>query len=65
MRTLEVYYNFPKGMLERTKILHGVKVYARAYDLFSLDSIKKMDPENMGTSHPSMTHYALGFNLTF
>ena len=65
LRTLEVYYHFKKHQLKPLKYVNAAKVYVRAYDLFSLDHIKVMDPENMKTGHPSMTRYAVGFDLKF
>ncbi len=65
LRTLEVYYKFNKSQLRALKYVNSAKVYVRAYDLLSFDNIKIMDPENMGAGHPSMTRYAIGFDLKF
>lgn len=65
LRTLELYYQFNARQLKPLRYVHGAKVYVRGYDLFSIDRLKVMDPENIGTGHPSMTRYAIGFNLTF
>lgn len=65
LRTLELYYNFPANMLKKTGFLAGVKVFARAHDLFCLDGIDLRDPESIGAEHPTMTQYAFGFNLSF
>ena len=65
LRTLELYYKFNKHQLRALKYVNNAKIYVRAYDLFSIDNIKIMDPENMSTGHPSMTRYAIGFDLKF
>ena len=65
LRTLELYYNFSDKLLKRTKFMKGAKVFARAHDLFSLDKIDIQDPEAIGAVHPTMTQYAIGFNLSF
>lgn len=65
LRTLELYYKFNKQLLRPLKYVSEAKIYIRAYDLLSVDNIKIMDPENMGMGHPSMTRYAIGFDLKF
>lgn len=65
LRTLEVYYNFSRKMLQKSSFIKGAKVFARGHDLFCVDKIKIMDPENIGTNHPTMTQYTFGVNLSF
>ena len=65
LRTLELYYKPGKHWLKPLKYVSDAKVYVRAYDLFSLDHIKIMDPENMKAGHPSMSRFAIGFDLKF
>lgn len=65
LRTLEVYYNLPASFLKRLKFVNKAKVFARGYDLLCFDKIGEMDPENIGTNHPTMSQYAFGFNLSF
>lgn len=64
-RTLEVYYNFSEKLLKSTRFLKGVKLFARANDLFCIDSIDLRDPEAIGVSYPTTTQYTFGFNFTF
>ena len=52
-------------MLKRSKFLGGVKLFARANDLFCIDSIDLRDPEAIGVGYPTMTTYTFGFNLSF
>ena len=65
LRTLEVYYNLPASFLKRLKFVNKAKVFARGYDLLCFDKIGEMDPENIGTNHPTMSQYTFGFNLSF
>lgn len=65
LRTLELYYTFGKRLLSNLRYISAARCYVRAYDLWCLDRIKTMDPENMKTGHPSMRRYAIGLNLTF
>lgn len=64
-RTMELYYKLPEKMLKRSKFLGGVKLFARANDLFCIDSIDLRDPEAIGVGYPTMTTYTFGFNLSF
>ena len=65
LRTLELYYNFSQEMMKKSKFIKGAKVFARGHDLFCVDKIKVLDPENIGTNHPTMTQYTFGVNLSF
>lgn len=63
LRTLELYYQFSNK--NTNKLLNGLRIYARAHDLFCHDKVDIRDPEAIGAVHPTMTQYAFGFNLTF
>ena len=60
-----MYYTVGKRLLSNLRYISAARCYVRAYDLWCLDRIKTMDPENMKTGHPSMRRYAIGLNLTF
>lgn len=64
LRDLEVYYNLPKSLLQKTKIVNGAKIYVRGVDLFSIDSIDENDPEALGI-YPVNRSVALGMSVTF
>ena len=64
LRNVEVYYNFPAGLLERTHFIKGVKVYASGNDLFSFDKMAVDDPEAYGTAQLFRSIVA-GVKLTF
>ena len=64
LRNVEVYYNFPAGLLERTHFIKGVKIYASGNDLFSFDKMAVDDPEAYGTAQLFRSIVA-GVRLTF
>ena len=64
LRDLEVYYNLPKTLLEKTKIVKGAKVYVRGVDLLCFDTIDENDPEAVGI-YPVNRSVALGLSVTF
>lgn len=68
-RTLELGYTLPEGLLTRIKIKRA-RVYANAYNLFSLDNVGHLglDPEVMDTNglqYPQNKFVNLGVNLSF
>lgn len=65
LRTLELYYQLSSEKLKNVKALKGVRLFARAHDLFSWDKIDVMDPEAVKAGHPLMTQYTFGVNLSF
>ena len=65
LRTLELSYRLPEKVLEKTGVLKGLQVFARAHDLFSWHSMEPMDPENVDDGHPLMTRCSFGINLSF
>lgn len=64
LRNIELYYNFPSGLLERTHFIKGVKIYACGNDLFSFDKMAVSDPEAYGTAQLFRSIVA-GVRLTF
>ena len=65
LRTLELSYRLPESVLEKTRVLKGLSVFARAHDLFSWHRLEPMDPENVDDGHPLMTQCTFGINLSF
>lgn len=65
LRTLELYYNLPQRWLKKSGLINGVKLFARAHDLFSIDNLDLRDPESISAEHPTMTQYSFGFNMSF
>lgn len=64
LKNLQLGYTFDSPALKRAKI-RGLRVYATAENLWTLDSYKISDPENTNRSYPLQTIVTLGVNLTF
>lgn len=65
LRNLEVYYNLPSSLLEKTKYISKAKLYLRGTDLLCFDSIDITDPENYGATNPATRSVVLGLAVTF
>lgn len=64
LRNLNVYYNFPQSLTKKIK-LDNCQIYARANDLFSLDHVKYLNPENLSVGYPDLTALFLGLKINF
>lgn len=65
LRNVEVYYNFPKSLLAKTKYINNAKLYVRGVDLLCFDHIKELDPECYGATYPVNRSVSLGLVLGF
>lgn len=65
LRNLEVYYNLPKSLLEKTGVVNAAKVYARGVDLFCFDHLDNVDAESYGITSPLTRSVVLGLSVTF
>lgn len=65
LRNIEVYYNFPKSLLSKTKCLNAAKLYVRGVDLFSFDHLDKSDPEVFSATNPLNRSVVAGLSVTF
>jgi TonB-linked SusC/RagA family outer membrane protein len=65
LRNIELYYNFAKSVLERTKFINGAKIYVRGTDLFSIDHLSVSDPESYGATNPLTRSIVAGLSVTF
>lgn len=61
LRNLMLAYTFPKTLTS----FADVKIYVQGTNLFSLDNIKTLDPEQLGTAYPATKSYWVGFKLNF
>ncbi len=61
LRNLELAYTFDRSMLKYVDL----RLFVNASNLFSIDSLEYADPENFGSSYPSMTTYTVGVNVIF
>ncbi|MCD6355317.1 MAG: SusC/RagA family TonB-linked outer membrane protein, partial [Prolixibacteraceae bacterium] len=62
LRTLELYYNLPVSVVEKVK-LKRAKVFVRGMNLFSIDNIEIMDPEELRTVYPTLQSYNIGLSV--
>lgn len=64
LRNVEVYYNLPSCLLEKTKYIKAAKVYVRGVDLFTFDHIDEVDAASYGATNPLTRSIALGLAVT-
>ena len=64
LRTAEVYYELPEKSIKKFK-LSKARIFVRGMDLFSIDKVKVMDPEELSTGYPTLTTCYLGINVAF
>lgn len=64
LRTLELYYHLPSSLVEKVK-LKRAKVFVRGMNLFSIDNIEIMDPEELGRVYPTLKSYNIGLSVGF
>lgn len=64
LRRLEVYYKFSDMLLSKLN-MKSAKLFVRGMNLFSIDMIEVLDPEETGVTYPTMRSYHLGINLGF
>lgn len=65
LRNVELYYNFPSALLAKTKVIKGIKVYARGTDLFTWDHIPEVDAASYGAVCPLTRSVIFGASITF
>lgn len=65
LRNIEVYYNFPKSLLEHTKIVNAAKLYVRGTDLFCWDHLDNADAASYGATSPLTRSVIFGLSVTF
>lgn len=65
LRDIEVYYKFPKTLLDKVGFVNAARVYVRGTDVFTCDNIGVVDPENYGVTNPMTTSVVAGLSVTF
>lgn len=65
LRNVEIYYNFPKTLMEKTKFMNAAKLYVRGIDLLCFDHIDNVDAESYGAVMPLTKSVAVGLQVTF
>lgn len=64
LRTLEFYYNLPSNIINKVK-LNKAKLFVRGLNLFSIDNINIMDPEETGKVYPTLRSCNVGVSIEF
>lgn len=64
LRSVELYYSFPENILSKLKLTEA-RIYVRGMNLFSVDNIKIVDPEEIGITYPTISSYNLGIQIGF
>ena len=65
LRNVELYYKFPKNLMQKTKILGSAKLYVRGVDLLCFDKIDVADPESYGATNPLNKSVVVGLKIGF
>ena len=68
IQSVELGYNIPVGKGSLSHVVRGIRVYARANNLFTISGIEDVDPEALGsglTNYPLMKTFTGGLKLTF
>lgn len=65
LRNVELYYNFPKALMEKTGFINTAKLYVRGVDLFCSDNIDDADAECYGVTAPLNKSIVVGVSLSF
>ena len=65
LRNIELYYNFPAALLQKTGFVNKAKVYVRGVDLLCFDHLDEADAENYGVTSPLTKSVVLGVSLSF
>ncbi len=61
LRNVELAYTFDRELINKV----GLRVYLRAANLFSIDALGYVDPENYGVAYPTMQSFSIGADLMF
>lgn len=69
MKNLQLSYTFPKAMMQKSKVLGGLKVYATGRNLLTFTGYKGIDPEVdyeiASGDYPNTKQIIVGIELTF
>jgi TonB-linked SusC/RagA family outer membrane protein len=65
LRNVEVYYNLPASLMQKTGFMKTAKVYVRGIDLLCFNHLDEADPECYGVSAPLYKSVVAGVQLSF
>jgi TonB-linked SusC/RagA family outer membrane protein len=64
LRRLEIYYRFSDQLLDKLN-MKSARIFARGMNLFSIDMVDVLDPEEIGVTYPTLSSWHFGINLGF
>ena len=64
LRELEVRYDFPKALISNVRMAQA-SVFFKGNNLFSIDSVKILDPEYIYLAYPRSRSFLFGVNVQF
>ena len=64
LRTLQIYYQLPENVLKNMKLERST-VFLRGHNLFSIDEIQVVDPEETGKVYPTLRSFNVGLSVGF
>ncbi|MFW5708169.1 MAG: hypothetical protein ACOC12_09625, partial [Bacteroidota bacterium] len=64
LRKLEIYYDMSAQILDRIWVSNA-RIFVRGMNLFSMDSVGIVDPEETGVTYPTLTSFHAGVNIGF
>ena len=64
LRNLELYYNFPQSLMDKT-FLSSAKIYVRGNDLFTHDDLDNKDAAQYGAVEPTTRSVIAGVKFSF
>lgn len=69
LRNLNIGYSIPKHILDKTRLIKGVKIFVQGQNLFTWTKWKGLDPENNAAlnifQYPNTRTYTAGLNVNF
>ena len=64
LRVLELSYRLPTELTEKMR-MSDCRLFLKGMNLFSIDHIDIMDPEQINAEYPSSRSYLIGINVLF
>ena len=64
LRSLEIYYRLPEKFTSKMKLSQS-RLYLRGMNIFSIDKVKVLDPEEIRVVYPTFTSFNLGIQIGF
>lgn len=65
LRNVELYYNLPQSLLQKTGFIGKAKIYVRGVDLFTYDNLSEGSAETYGATMPLTRSVQIGASVTF